>query len=796
MPQQQPGGISFAPQIPSQSGQNFQPMAPGQGFTRGSLTPEQHQQFRFAQQQQSSETVRSYLKQAINNQPPPQRPQQEHGGVPVVTVSQANQFQGGPSSTQAEHGSTVFAPQSHGPSSNLNTSGAPGSVGQLAPSSVGGPGGQHGPTSVGLAPLSQHGPTSVGGGPTSVGLAPTSVPQQQLQQQNTPQPTSVGPPGGGGGGGGPTSVGPGPTSVGLHIGSVGTHNPRSVEHPPTTYSEYPPRYFDPLTDLKSLILRDLRKSISALNEQIALAAACVQEQQALEDPVAAAYNPLSATPHSIINPQSIPPPKSIDGLKSKFHVEDYTNAYLRFFAVCDRIEARVAVLTDSYRYHNRLQKMSEVQTFAQIKSLGYATVLKPCLDSMRAERKRILGTVRELSTSLQEYRKITDEAEYCSLYSRKRRHEDVEEYSDEQEVEENEFGELVKKHSRFDEEQIADEDFKDDEDENEEEEFEEEVVEVVEYYDIPEDTVMEEFDGAPVGIAATANENGQEYESPMTFDTSPDKGSSSGENGGGSVNSPTEEYIELPPDKGEEEDEELRDYQNELVDSDTSLVDLEKEAEKKKNKKRRRRIGFYDVAYSANEQNYEYADDDEYYEDDSDSTLSEGSTDSSSSDEEPPEEDVNEAASDRESGDDDDNDDDDNGDDGEGEKYYSGGEYEEDEGAGGGQEYAEEYSDDNDDSPGQNYEGAEEMEAEMMEEDSDEVNQGGDEEYEKEYEEEGERQQESDDDEDDDGQDYDEDAPQLDAEGTDSLSRDVQNDEDDDDEEEYDPPPPVHRSDS
>uniref|UniRef100_A0AC34F8R1 Uncharacterized protein n=1 Tax=Panagrolaimus sp. ES5 TaxID=591445 RepID=A0AC34F8R1_9BILA len=134
MPPQQPGGVSFAPQIPSQSGQNFQPMAPqqqpGQGFTRGSLTPEQHQQFRFAQQQQSSETVRSYLKQAINNQPPPQRPQQEHN-VPVVTVSQANNpFQGGPSSTQAEHGSTIFAPQSHGPSSNLNTSsntGAPGS---------------------------------------------------------------------------------------------------------------------------------------------------------------------------------------------------------------------------------------------------------------------------------------------------------------------------------------------------------------------------------------------------------------------------------------------------------------------------------------------------------------------------------------------------------------------------------------------------------------------------------------------------------------------------------------------
>uniref|UniRef100_A0AC34GCK4 Uncharacterized protein n=1 Tax=Panagrolaimus sp. ES5 TaxID=591445 RepID=A0AC34GCK4_9BILA len=382
------------------------------------------------------------------------------------------------------------------PSSNLNTSsntGAPGSVGQLAPSSVGGPG-QHGPTSVGLAPSStgQHGPTSVGGGPTSVGLAPTSVPQQQQQQQNTPQPTSVGPPGGGGGG--PTSVGPGPTSVGLHIGSVGTHNPRSVEHPPITYSEYPPRYFDPLTDLKSLILRDLRKSISALNEQIALAAAYVQEQQANEDPVAAVgYNPLSATPHSIINPQSIPPPKSIDGLKSKFYVEDYTNAYLRFFAVCDRIEARVAVLTDSYRYHNRLQKMVEVQTPAQIKSLGYANVLQPCLDSMRTERKRILGTVRELSTSLQEYRKITDEAEYCSLYSRKRRHEDVEDYSDEQELEENEFGELVKKRSKLDEEQVvADEEYKDEvEEENEEEEFEEEVVEVVEYYDLP-DTVMEE----------------------------------------------------------------------------------------------------------------------------------------------------------------------------------------------------------------------------------------------------------------------------------------------------------------
>lgn len=206
--------------------------------------------------------------------------------------------------------SSLYAPNSVGAGHN------PPSAGQLAPGSVGG----HNPMSIGT-----HGPTSVPQhAPTSVNL-----------------PTSVGPQG-------PTSVHAGPTSVGAP-GSLQTAGPGSVQEKQHPYSQavdfsFPAKTVDPVLELKSLILKDLRRTTKALNDQIANAITHVQEQNCLGNgPHSLAHNnPMSANPESIHNPQSISAPKSIDDSRKKhvFSLEKYNNTWIRFLGVCDKIEAR------------------------------------------------------------------------------------------------------------------------------------------------------------------------------------------------------------------------------------------------------------------------------------------------------------------------------------------------------------------------------------------------------------------------------------------------------------------------
>ena len=210
-----------------------------------------------------------------------------------------------------------------------------------------------------------------------------------------------------------------------------------------------------------------------------------------------------------------------------------------------------------------MQKMADIDIPARIKTAGYASVLKPCLDSMREERKRILGTVGSLNKSLQEYRKITDESEYCSIYPRKRRYEEIDEDDEDAhlEYEEDEFGELVpKRRRRLDAEK-----------EGESVEYEEVVQDVIDVDETQEKPVKLE---APNAVVPRKRAPEAEYESPMTYESSGEKASfpsSMDESGVGS--SPREEAKADQEMEKEESDEELIDRAHELIDSDESVDD-------------------------------------------------------------------------------------------------------------------------------------------------------------------------------------------------------------------------------
>ncbi|KAE9551160.1 hypothetical protein FO519_005630 [Halicephalobus sp. NKZ332] len=443
---QQPPGQGYSNQNPG----NFQNQNPGafqsqQQMGYRQLNQEQHrQQLQFIQQQQGNPEMPagSYVRQSgvpIHQQ----RTGNPQIHVPTVTVSQPHQFQN--QNPPGEHNmgqnvnfggpTSVGQPQSissNFPNPPSTSHHAPGSVnppstgGPLAPGSVGG----HNPTSVG-----QLAPTSVGThGPTSVPQhGPTSVPQHGPTSVNHPTsvghgPTSVGAQG-------PTSIHAAPTSVGPP-GSLQTGGPGSVlqEKPPSssqgTDFGFPQRILDPVAELKVLILKDLRRATTILNDEVADAIAFVQEQQQLSTQEAnphsvvnphslAANNPLSVNPQSIHNPQSISAPKSIDDSHhrkhSSFSKEKYQNSWMQFFAVCDKIEAKATLLTEAQRIQTRFDRMCEYKVPAEITTHGYPTLIQPFLEAMRSDRIKMMETVKILNDSLQEFRKVADEGEFLSV---------------------------------------------------------------------------------------------------------------------------------------------------------------------------------------------------------------------------------------------------------------------------------------------------------------------------------------------------------------------------------------------
>uniref|UniRef100_A0AC34QSP8 Uncharacterized protein n=1 Tax=Panagrolaimus sp. JU765 TaxID=591449 RepID=A0AC34QSP8_9BILA len=403
---------------------------PGSGARMPNPQEPQHRQVQFMQQQQpgNPEMNVNYLKQPGSGarMPNPQGGQHIHN-VPIVTVSQPPQFQNPPSAEPNQPSNAFGGLGERQPPGMLNQNQTmnppfqnPGSTSLYAPNSVGA---GHNPPSAG-----QLAPGSVGlHNPTSIGThGPTSIPQHAPTSVN--HPTSVGLQG-------PTSVHAGPTSVG-GPGSLQTAGPGSVHqeklHPSSSQVidfSFPAKTVNPVLELKDLILKDLRRSTRAVNDQILIAIKQVQEQNSFaHDPHSLFHNnPLSTNPESIHNPQSISGPKSIDDSlhrkaqkesQKAFSLDTYNNVWAQFLAVCDKIEARASLLIDAYRLQSKIDSMCEFGTRADVINGGFAPCIQPFLEAVRADRTSMLDTVKLLSDSLREFRKLSDEGEFMSVASK------------------------------------------------------------------------------------------------------------------------------------------------------------------------------------------------------------------------------------------------------------------------------------------------------------------------------------------------------------------------------------------